>query len=104
MIWQNGVSNYMNAFNIFWENGTWRNGNWYGSSFTLSESGQVGDDYTSQIIFRGMSWSGTSSCHVWNIFTDDVVDSPILVNATASVPFIIIPHGGGGVIEAPATE
>lgn len=84
MIWQNGVTNYMNAFNVFWENGTWRNGNWYGSSFTLTGDGQVTDDYMRQILFRGMSWSGTSSCHVWNIFTEDPTDSVLLVNATAS--------------------
>lgn len=86
MIWQNGVANYMNAFNIFWENGTWRNGNWYGSSFTLSDGGLITDDYTRQIIFRGMSWSGTSSLHVWDIFTQDSTDSPIIINATASIP------------------
>jgi hypothetical protein len=96
MIWQNGVSNYMNAFNVFWENGSWRNGNWYGSSFILSGSGQVTDDYTRQIIFRGMSWSGTSSCHVWNIFTEEPTNTPIIANATASIPI-------GQILPKPAT-
>ena len=69
MIWENGVNNYMNAFNVFWEDGTWKNGNWYGSSFQFN--GEVDDDYTMQILTRGMSWSATSSCHVWNIFLDN---------------------------------
>ena len=84
MIWKNGIANYMNAFNVFWENGTWRNGNWYGSHFVLPGSGIISDDYTKQILFRGMSWSGTSSCHVWNIFTEDPTDDLLMVNATAS--------------------
>jgi len=84
MIWQNGVANYMNAFNVFWEDGTWRNGNWYGSGFTLAGSGQITDDYLKQILFRGMSWSGTSSCHVWNIFLEEATNSPIILNVTAS--------------------
>lgn len=66
MIWENGTSNYMNAFNVIWENGLWRNGNWYGSSFEFD--GELNDDYTKQILVRGMSYSGTSSCHIWNIF------------------------------------
>ena len=68
MIWENGIVNYMNAFNIFWENGTWRNGNWYGSSFEYN--GEITDDYVLNILNRGMSWSGTTSCHIWNIFQD----------------------------------
>jgi hypothetical protein len=66
MIWQNGISNYMNAFNVFWENGTWRNGNWYGSSFVYN--GSITEDYVLQILDRGEDWSGTSSAHIWNIF------------------------------------
>ena len=66
MIWENGVCKYMNAFNIFWEKGLWRNGNWYGSSFEFN--GLVDSDYVKQILFRGMSWSGTASAHIWNIF------------------------------------
>lgn len=84
MIWKNGVANYMNAYNVFWENGTWRNGNWYGSAFSMQGDGSVTDDYTRQIVFRGMSWSGTSSCHVWNIFTEDATDPLTIINATAS--------------------
>ncbi len=108
MIWQNGVNNYMNAFNIYWEKGLWRNGNWYGSSFELN--GEVTDDYTKQILFRGMSWSGTSSCHIWNIFKTSAEDiEPQIINATASAigsnwktddpdaPIaVLIDLGGGG--------
>lgn len=35
MIWKNGIANYMNAFNVYWEGGVWRNGNWNGSPFGL---------------------------------------------------------------------
>jgi hypothetical protein len=82
MIWENGVSQYMNAFNIFWEDGLWRNGNWYGSSIEFN--GQLTDDYSLQILHRGMSWSGTSSCHVWNIFLDYLDQEKTIVSATAA--------------------
>jgi hypothetical protein len=81
MIWENGIVSYMNAFNIFWESGTWRNGNWYGSSFEYD--GSISDDYTYSILKRGMSWSGTSSCHIWNIFLQPG-DEIQITNATAS--------------------
>lgn len=71
MIWKNGTVNYMNAYNIFWEDGLWKNGNWYGSNFITSATGSVLDDFTRQILFRGMSWSGTASTHVWNIFLNE---------------------------------
>jgi len=78
MIWENGIASYMNAFNVFWENGLWRNGNWYGSSFEFN--GKVSDDYTLNILYRGASWSGTSSCHIWNIFKDTADE--VLVQST----------------------
>ena len=85
MLWKNGVCNYMNAFNICWENGLWRNGNWYGSSFTFD--GVVNDDFTKQILFRLMNdCTGTSSCHIWNIFEDVSDDEVLFINATASTP------------------
>jgi hypothetical protein len=82
MIWQNGTSNYMNAFNVFWENGTWRNGNWYGSSFEYNDS--ITEDYVLQILYRGMSWSGTSSAHIWNIFLDTADNEKTIASAPAS--------------------
>jgi hypothetical protein len=91
MIWNNGVSSYMNAYNIFWEKGTWKNGNWYGSSFQFS--GDVTDDYTKQILFRGMSWSGTSSVHIWNIFDNTTTDNNVgVINVVASTPSIYTPY------------
>jgi hypothetical protein len=84
MIWQNGTSNYMNAINIFWEDGIWRNGNWYGSAIEFD--GDVSEDFYKQILFRGMNWSGTSSCHIWNIFEDRSV-SVYNQNLSATVPF-----------------
>jgi hypothetical protein len=82
MIWENGVAQYMNAFNIFWENGIWRNGNWYGSPIEFN--GSVTNDYNLQILNRGMSWSGTSSCHIWNIFLENTDQERTIVSATAS--------------------
>ncbi len=71
MLWSNGVVNYMNAYNIQWEDGIWKNGNWNGSYFTIPEDGIIIDDYTKQILSRGASASGTASCHVWNLFYQD---------------------------------
>ncbi len=71
MIWNNGTANYMNAYNVFWSNGLWRNGNWKGSDFNLEEDGTVKDNYTKQILFRGMSFSSTKYTHVWNIFKEE---------------------------------
>jgi hypothetical protein len=96
MIWQNGTSNYMNAFNIFWENGLWRNGNWYGSSFEFD--GSVRDDYTLQILSRGMSWSGTSDCHIWNIFDDSTFVQPIV---SGNLSPASEPVGGNATIPPP---
>ena len=70
MIWKDGIANYMNAHNIFWEKGVWRNGNWYGSNFEYK--GQIEDGFAKEILNRGIEWSGTSSCHIWNIFETDV--------------------------------
>jgi hypothetical protein len=84
MVWRNGVSNYMNAYNIFWENGTWRNGNWYGSYYQFD--GTVTNDFAKQILFRGMSWSGTASCHVWNVFRGSSSTDNTIVSAIAATP------------------
>jgi hypothetical protein len=83
MIWNNGTANYMNAYNVFWNNGLWRNGNWKGSDFYLEEDGTVKDNYTKQILFRGMSFSNTTYTHVWNIFKEEkmsVNKSPMITN------------------------
>ena len=66
MIWQDGIVNYMNAHNIFWEKGVWRNGNWYGSNFDYK--GKVEDGLVKEVLNRGIEWSGAPYCHVWNIF------------------------------------
>jgi hypothetical protein len=84
MLWKNGVSNYMNAFNICWDDGIWRNGNWYGSHYTLN--GYITDDYTRQILFRLMNnCTGTSSCHIWNIFEDLNDEENLIISATANI-------------------
>lgn len=85
-----GVSNYMNAVNVIWEDGRWRNGNWYGSEFIFSTpttnlgmpsiqnsyapynfvngnwgltSGAIKDIMTHQAIRNE-----ESSYHIWNVF------------------------------------
>lgn len=69
MIFKDGIVNYMNAYNIFWEGGTWKNGNWYGSPFdVLRDDGFIYDDYTRQIIYRGVEWNLNNECHLWNVF------------------------------------
>jgi hypothetical protein len=68
MVWRNGTSNYMNAYNVFWDDGIWRNGNWYGSH--IDYDGTLTSDFNRQILFRGMSYSGTSSTHFWNVFQE----------------------------------
>ena len=84
MVWRNGVSNYMNAFNVFWEDGTWRNGNWYGSYFQFD--GNLDDPFNRQILFRGMSYSGTSSLHIWNVFTGNSTNTVGVLSTTSSQP------------------
>jgi len=74
MVWNNGIVNYMNAYNIFWKDGLWRNGNWNGSYFDI-DNGKITNDYVRQILNRGMSFSATSSCHVWNIFYNESISS-----------------------------
>ena len=86
MIWQNGISNYMNAHNIFWENGVWRNGNWYGSNFEYR--GRVDDGFSKEILNRGIEWSGTSSCHIWNLFESDVDTTISMVSTRILSPNI----------------
>lgn len=89
MIWQDGISNYMNAYNIFWENGVWRNGNWYGSQFEYR--GKVEDPFAKEILNRGIEWSGTSSCHIWNLFETDADTTLTIANSS-----ILRPDTNGG--------
>lgn len=96
MVWKNGVANYMNAYNVFWEDGTWRNGNWYGSYFQFD--GTLDSPFNRQILFRGMNYTGTSSLHIWNVFTENSTNSNILVSATASTPAssVLVQQAPGG--------
>lgn len=86
MVWKNGSSDYMNAYNIFWEDGTWRNGNWNGSYIIYD--GSTLADFNQQILLRGMSYSGTSSTHFWNVFQTGLGNVSISTNA-ASQPVTI---------------
>jgi hypothetical protein len=69
MIFRGGVSNYMNAYNIVWEDGTWRNGNWFGSYMDFN--GCVEDDFNKQLLYRVMDYNGTASAHIWNVLIED---------------------------------
>jgi uncharacterized delta-60 repeat protein len=79
MVWKNGIVDYMNAWNVFWEDGLWKNGNWNGSFIDVHETGGVNlqetsldftNNFHNQILYRGMNWNGTSSVHLWNVFED----------------------------------
>jgi hypothetical protein len=98
MVWRNGTNNYMNAYNVFWENGLWRNGNWNGSH--IEYDGQISSDFNRQILLRGMSYSGTSSVHFWNVFeegqsgqsiTSMVGSQPITAVIVPPLPVIFTP-------------
>jgi hypothetical protein len=95
MIWKDGVANYMNAFNICWNDGVWRNGNWYGSYFQYD--GSINDPFNREILFRVMGCNGTSSLHLWNVFTGNATETNNIVTATASEPsiFSAVLSGGG---------
>lgn len=90
MIWKDGICEYMDGFNIFWENGVWKNGNWQGSNFDYY--GIIEDDFTFQILNRGKYWreeelgqtSSSIDCHIWNIFDDGSLNVEDLGTYTAS--------------------
>lgn len=86
MIWRDGIANYMNAYNIIWENGTWKNGNWYGSYFQFD--GVLDDPFNRQILFRGMNYAGTSSLHIWNVFTGNSTNASSVISVVAATPSV----------------
>jgi len=53
---------------IFLEKWYMEKWNWNGSY--VSYDGMVDDDFQRELIFRGMSWSENSNCHLWNIFQE----------------------------------
>ena len=98
MVWKSGVSEYMNAWNVFWEGGTWRNGNWNGSFIDVENNGGVylaetlddDNNFHNQILYRGMNWNGTSSVHLWNVFEDEYGDIDIQGDIIAATPYPVI--------------
>ena len=98
MVWKNGVSEYMNAWNVFWEGGTWRNGNWNGSFIDVENNGGVylaetlddDNNFHNQILYRGMNWNGTSSVHLWNVFEDEYGDIDTQGDIIAATPYPVI--------------
>ena len=76
MVFNNGTSYYMNAYNIAWNNGTWKNGNWNGSTFNYD--GSINNDYVIKVLNRINDVNGTQSLHIWNIF-EDIINSNTLI-------------------------
>ena len=73
MIFENGISNYMNAYNVTWLNGTWKNGNWYGSPFKYNNN-KVDNIFIKNILNRGyyIKYVGQENkIHFWNTFQFD---------------------------------
>jgi subtilisin-like proprotein convertase family protein len=52
MIFLDGVSNYMNAYNVIWEGGTWKNGNWHGSDFEYNGNFIKKDGTTNNFMYN----------------------------------------------------
>lgn len=104
MVWKDGVTNYMNAYNVFWENGTWRNGNWNGSYFVFD--GDITPDFNKQIIWRGMNWADSPYLHVWNVFKEEIAESEIISASVSGLSQVVtttsFSGGGGGLIIAPS--
>jgi uncharacterized delta-60 repeat protein len=104
MVWKSGVSEYMNAWNVFWEGGTWRNGNWNGSFIDVENNGGVylaetlshNNNFHNQILYRGMNWNGTSSVHLWNVFEDEYGDIETQGDIIAATPSTVRIRPGRG--------
>jgi hypothetical protein len=82
MVFKNGTSYYMNAYNVFWENGIWKNGNWFGSQFDYN--GKITNDFVKKILNRNTNTeeSGKGIIHIWNIFKDEFdIDQQLLASA-----------------------
>lgn len=83
MVFRNGTSYYMNAYNVFWENGVWKNGNWFGSHFDYN--GTITNDFVKKILGRNIITEevGKGIIHIWNIFKDEFdIDKPIFAAAS----------------------
>jgi len=94
MVWKDGITNYMNAYNVLWENGTWRNGNWNGSYFVFD--GDITPSFNKQIIFRGMTWSDSPYLHVWNVFKEDIKETTIVEATASAIGYVGLPTTSGG--------
>lgn len=69
MVFLNGTSYYMNAYNVLWQNGVWKNGNWNGSIFKYN--GSITNDYQTKILDRlNVLNDNDGKLHIWNIFED----------------------------------
>lgn len=84
MIFRNGTSQYMNANNIYWENGTWKNGNWNGSNFEYD--GGITSDFSKAVMLRVATYSNDGKYHIWNIFENIKEKNIQPLSATANLP------------------
>ena len=93
MIFSNGVSNYMNAYNVIWEGGTWKNGNWYGSEFEynggfLRNDGTT-NNFTYNIVRRGFRNYGLNT----SIYPDINSGSASFQTIISGLNFNIVDYG-----------
>lgn len=99
MIWEDGICDYMNAYNVFWCDGIWRNGNWNGSPFTqyATASGQqfvypgFSEDLMNHISWYGNQngWEDYELVHMNDTFSASF--SPVLDD-----PELLLGFGAGG--------
>ena len=110
MIFFDGISRFMNAYNVIWEGGTWKNGNWYGSNFDYE--GYVNNDFAFNIMRRGFrnygyntsvqpiglpegqqvsAVTGLNELHVWNLFKDkNRITSLVSSGGSSNISFDIL--------------
>lgn len=71
IIWENGISKYMNANNVFWNSGIWRNGNWNGSPFNKILNNMIYPGFSSDIINNIMTYASQSySSSLSNVYNN----------------------------------
>ena len=90
MVFFDGVSKFMNAYNVIWEGGTWKNGNWHGSDFEYNGDFLRSDGTNNRFLYNivrrglrdyGLSTSidpgvivpeslGQNNLHIWNLFNN----------------------------------
>ena len=85
MIFNDGISRHMNAYNVLWEGGTWKNGNWYGSNFDYRSgffrSNGSYNNFIYNLVRRGMTNYGFNTS-VMPTFSINNLTIPTIDNTT----------------------